>query len=234
MRRASKLEPLFLKGILENGKEYAIKRYIFLEKIPLQLAIIASYPQGIIPLLYSFFVENNTPITHASKQRVTSTISLVRKDKSLTAYKKTGIIQELIHSVVESTQGSEQISLINKNEVRKILSLTRLHFSLAEINNLNTIEISQKLQTYSSYRESPDESRVKYLRPGARFIKNWSHRHSHSILFYYPRYSREIMGRLINHVKLESNPPSLEELVNELSISYLMKGSYQGFTSQRW
>lgn len=222
--KARLAESAFLKAILSFGRPYAIRRYAKLERIPLQDAKVASLKRGIEPVIIRLLYNHSiTP----SYNMTTSIFEFFDQEEmqilSRTSYERTADFQRILHKIIATTRFAEDPTMISLSELaRSILSLVRLHFSVAETHLENFDNLEHMLDLYNKVRLTPDSKTKIFLPSGKRYIKNWRLRHLHSLIFYYPKGLRAALTRGLR-CRGGSYPrpaDACELYLNELALAY--------------
>lgn len=212
------LEPMLVRKLLSEGRTYAIRRYAKWEKIPFDAAMTAALPYGMRALLSQFFEEEHISLTHTQSQQLVKILHQAAESSHLIAYEKTALLQSIIHSIADDTWGSNGSSFLDKRRMRTILSLIRLHYSVAEMKNGGFGKFSDLEAMYRTRRQ--EVSRVQPTLPlfKSKFIKNWRFRHLRPLLFFYPFAFRNAITRGRLHILNIKNSGCRESVVNELAL----------------
>lgn len=222
----AQLEPQLVKALLSEGRAYAIRRYARKEGLPAAAAMAAALPYGMTALLYRFFAEEGLPLTPQNRQALRDAFEHENVFEQgtdaphLLAYDRTALVQAAIHDSAADVWGAVGPQRLNRQRVRKILSLTRLHFAIAESKRKSFPAIENLEQAYAARRRRSATAPPKRMRPGARFIPNWQSRHLWPMTYYYPVGIRQAFERASRFLKQTEHGFSRAVAVNELALAY--------------
>lgn len=215
-----KLEPRVLKELLSAGRAYAIRRYARREHLSPEAAMTATLPYGMTALLHRYFSEEGIPLSHAHRQKLRLTLSQGLYAKDSTAYDKTACIQADIHTIATDLWGNGGPLRLDRNRTRKILSLSRLHFSVAETKSKSYSELAQLEKMYETRRQHSSATVPTLARRSARFIRDWQLQHLWPLSYYYPVPIRQALKRGQRHLETEGQTVSRTIMVNEVALIY--------------
>ena len=128
----------FVKGMLDLGRPYAIARYARWERLDYSSALTATLPHGIralVNLLLASEAITRSRDADASIRAVLGPSGM----GGMTAYRRTGLLQAALHRIADDAPTHPGGTKLDRNRMRAILALARLHFSTIELR-LTSIE----------------------------------------------------------------------------------------------
>jgi len=166
--------------LMLEGADYAISRYFRKELIPPNYSKIVKSNDCIEVLVKGIFYKI-CKIKHMDSldlQIMELCEALRRNDACLIAYDRVGLIQKFIHGKVDEFCGEGSHEKISAKYMRNLLSVSRLHLNLSDLN--------AKDESYSISMDalSRSASNYEYVHPRAtelpadkHFIPKWRVRH---------------------------------------------------------
>lgn len=215
----SALEHGLVRALLSLGRPYAIARYAKIESVAHPSALAASLPLGFQALLHQFFIGQGIQSVPRIGNRIRS---VLRKLTSLTdenAYGRTSMVQSLIHEIAEEADGYGGAISLDRKATRTMLSLARLHFSVAEINLISFSQLAELSDLYAKAREAEKIREPEDQSMNTRYIHNWRLRHLRPLTEYFPFSIRNSFMRGADHTNLDKEL-SREIAINELALSH--------------
>lgn len=236
----SELEPLLVKDLLSLGQRYAVARYANWEKLFYPTALAATFPYGLAAIVDQFLQsQSQSQGLKRNSQRRTDlhgTLRALSKAQGLTAYRRTGMLQSAIHQLANDMFGPKGYLDLNISEMRSLLSLARLHYSVGEIRVRGLEDLATVHQLYERARIEAKEGSDQRPPILGRHIQNWSIRHLRPLTDLYPLSIREALGRGISHRDVTAELPDRSMAINELALArceiILMKRKARGRSSQ--
>lgn len=138
---SSELDRLFVNKINAMGRRYAIGRYARWEGLSFDVALTATFPYGLKALLHQYLAREvslaNIPEGSTIQEFLLQAEHLRGSGKHgdrPTAYERTSVIRQALHEFALLARGAGGHLQLNKESMRTILSLCRLHFSVSECN----------------------------------------------------------------------------------------------------
>ena len=127
------LEALLVRALLSLGRRYAITRYARWEGLPIPSAQTASLPLGLKALLYQYLSGQGIQKPQQYNKQIEDVLQAAASLRDGTAYRRAGMVQSLLHEIAlrDGVHGTAQS--LDREATRLVLSLSRLHFSVAEI-----------------------------------------------------------------------------------------------------
>lgn len=208
-------ETLYVKKILELGRQYAIARYSHWENIDYQSALTATLPYGIRALINQFLISEKIIRTQSVEQKIRDILN-PRKIDGMIAYDRVGLLQQFIHQIADTTPSHLGSLQLGREKMRVLLSLTRLHFSTAELKLKSINELQSLLTTYDTKRQIA-ELNSDHINRSGRYIKKWQLRHIQPLINLYPYTIRHSIKRAISHKESEFDRNTL---INELALTH--------------
>jgi hypothetical protein len=213
----SRIELLLVKDLLSLGRRYAVARYAKWESISYHAALTATFPHGFRALLDQFLDGQKGFESIEQRRSIHSSLQRVSSADGLTAYHRTGILQLAIH---KSANDAFAYLCLEKNAMRNILSLARLHYSVCEIGGLNLLGLRCLEQSYKNARIETMRQ-IDHRSPiGRRHIQNWTLRHHHPLTYLYPYAIRHAIARGIADREAKFEPTNRSIAVNELALAH--------------
>lgn len=214
----NQIEPLFVRDILKLGQNYAIGRYARWENLPYEAAATAIYPNGIRALLYQYFASEEILRKSNYRPRLSKAIKDALEDKELVAYYRTRFIQTAIHQLANADGNPKGHIALDKNNIRNILSLCRLHFANMECNVSHLSQLHEVSLRYKQARNLVSKGgALKQIATGST-ISNWELRHLHTLTYFYPYAIRNCFVRSVNQINENPNAFTRNKAANELAL----------------
>lgn len=200
----------FLSHLIRVGLSYSTQRYSRMEGVPSLSAKVAILQYGFKALLYEYLDTEPSLRTGSAKSAVSDALQAALRATDEISYDRVSIVARAI-----SLQNSGRRGL-DREALRKILSLGRLHFLYREVQGLSAGNVLRLIHQYDTARCKL--SQEWELRPDG--IKNWRMRHLHPIWFYFPRSLRDSIHRLVSQCTATDNNLDIQECINELTLIY--------------
>lgn len=210
------LEPLLLRHLLSSGRAYAVRRYAKAERISFAAAMTAALPHGMQALMSQFLAQHGLCPSREQSHRLSAAWRTATAAEDLTAYSKTGRMRLEIVAIAEDAWGRDGATGLSREATRQILSLTRLHFSVAEMKNGGFSKFSRIEALYDAERSHFLELESS---PGFTGIRNWRQRHLRSLLFYYPFAFRQAVARGRRQAVLDCDRDLSVHVTHEIALS---------------
>lgn len=213
-------EPRFVRQLISLGQPYAVRRYAKWEQLSYEGALTSTLPLGFKALLGFFlrtaglspFSGAGSPLPKAMKS-ASSTLEI-------TAYERTGLLQSAIHEIARAAFGSSGHHELDRESIRTILSLSRLHFLAAELSAITSFDDLRKLDgLYANARRHLGGETLLMPPSGGRRIKNWRLRHLYPLPHLYPYSIRYALARAFQVYRVRQVRPERSVLVNELALA---------------
>lgn len=224
--RPEQLESQLVKALLAEGRAYAIRRYARKENLPIDSAMTASLPYGITALLYRFFTESGLSLSRQHRLCLKEAFEQGQEFEqdldapAMLAYDRTTQVQDAIHRIAADIQGPLGPKHLDREKMRRILSLVRLHFSVSESKKKRFMALINLDQAYAKRRQQAGAPAVLLQRPNARFIRGWQQQHLWPITYYYPVSIRQSFER-VTHFMAQARRTLVPTIaVNELALAY--------------
>lgn len=213
------LEGELVRGLVDLGRGYAVRRYARWERLPRYDAVTASLPYGFKAILVQYLSGQGLLSGSDSHERIRSLWQIVFDAKDKIAYRRVGYIQSFIHGMAYDVLGSNGLQSLDKEATRKLLSLARLRYSVDELRFNGFSDISNLLRSYS---EARDAIAVVdgYNRTSGKFIRSWSLRHLRPLTDFFPYALRNALDRGVRH---SASGAALTRIVaiNELALAHV-------------
>ena len=208
-------ESSFVKGMLDLGRSYAIARYARWEHLDYPSALTATLPHGIRALVNQLLaVEGIIRVLHAD-----ASIRAVldpNQANGMIAYSRTGLLQAALHRIADDTPTHLGGERLDRERMRIMLSLARLHFSTLELRLMSIDELRLLLAMYETERAAVGRGETRITTNG-RIIRSWRQRHIQPLLNLYPYAIRHGLRRALAHGEDGFDRAAL---VNELALAH--------------
>lgn len=213
------LEKAVVRTFMSMGRPYAIARYTKWEKVPYSSAQTASLPLGLNALLYQYLsgqgIKRPQQFSSLIRDALRNAVGL----SQATAYSRTRIIQSLLYDVSQKSENHSGPEHLEREATRTMLSLARLHFSIAEIDFNSFTEIEKLTAIYQRDRKAGEVKSSQTQSMQYRYIKNWRIRHLRPLTDLFPFSIRHGLERGVLHNK-KGSELSREISVNELALAH--------------
>ncbi|MGR5318500.1 hypothetical protein [Vibrio sp. PNB22_2_2] len=124
-------------------------------------------------------------------------------------YNRVGTLQRFLHECV--LDNGKQVEHLDREVMRKLLSLSRLHIAISDIRKKNIDLIKDELlQNHLDSKKNAPTNYVEMM--NRQYIKNWNKRHLRSLLHFCPQVEREILKGLLN-LKQPFNNDAVQEVI---------------------
>ena len=217
------LERALGRGLLSLGKTYAINRYATWERVSRPAALTATLPFGFRALLDRYLLGEGLGSEPGQRALIGKTLQQAKDSSGITAYRRAGLVQALIHTMASTALPEGPLSL-DRERTREILALARLRFSVAELEIGSFNEMGSLRKLYQRERAEEQSGAHEFWPVRGRKIRNWRMRHLHSLVFLFPDAVRHALARGIKRFELTSAPFSVPLdraiAVNELTIAH--------------
>lgn len=205
----------FVKGMLDLGRPYAIRRYANWENIDYPLALTATLPYGIRALVNQLLASEGIARTREVDASIRAVFELCDKG-DMTAYRRTGILQTALHRIANDTPNHRGGTQLDRKRMRAMLALARLYFSTAELKLTSIEELRSLFRNYERDRVIARREKVR-LTTNGRFIRSWRLRHVQPLVNLYPYSIRHGLERALAHGITDFDRTAL---VNELAFAH--------------
>ena len=205
----------FVKGMLDLGRPYAIARYARWERLDYSSALTATLPHGIralVNLLLASEAITRSRDADASIRAVLGPSGM----GGMTAYRRTGLLQAALHRIADDAPTHPGGIKLDRNRMRAILALARLHFSTIELRLTSIEELRSLLSTYEAERAIAKRNDARITTNG-QLIRSWRLRHVQPLLNLYPYSIRNGLKRALEHGIANFDHAVL---VNELALAH--------------
>lgn len=214
------IERRYVKKLIDMGRGYAIRRYARWENLTYPSALTATLPHGIRALLYQYIDTEQSLRDPSNRMVIQDALRAAFKAERLTAYDRTGIIQQALHNCARLSNGPEGHRDLDKEKTRTILALCRLHY-MAQESNCSSLEDFQRLgHLYDSARHAVNNAQTEDSGISGRRIYNWKMRHLHPLMFLFPYSIRSAIARGYNQVCEDAACFSRDRAANELALAH--------------
>lgn len=213
------LERPFIAELLTLGRSYALSRYAKWERLAYSSAVTATLPLGLKALINQFLVTESLADASA-RQSVQAVLEAARQSRGETAYQKTSRLQSALHHIADAAPNHAGRSALNREGMRTILSLARLHCSVIEANVGSLRELQDVIDAYetewSAVRATGGDGPVI----NGRRIQGWPLRHIRPLIDLYPYSVRHTISRALHHDREVAEVPDRSIVVNELALAH--------------
>jgi hypothetical protein len=213
------IEALFIRDLLSLGKRYAIARYAKWEGLPYTSALTATFHHGLTALLDQFLNSDRIVGHAAQRSAIHAAVRSAFQESNLTAYYRAGIIRSAIHQSANETFGPKGYLHLNREGMRTILSLARLHYSVCEIGIQSLSGLQHLDRLYDDARLEVQRGTNRRSPVLGRKIKNWELRHLYPLTHLYPFSIRHAIARAMQHHEATSDRPDRDIALNELALA---------------
>ena len=224
------LEKGVVRTLLSLGRPYAIARYAKWESVPYPSALTASLPLGFRALFFQYLTGQGLHQPEKFNGRIRDALNEAVNLVDITAYHRTSIVQSVVHEIANETNENGGLESLDREATRTMLSLARLHFSIAEINLDSFADMEKIYSMYIRERESENSKEDNNVPMGRRYVHNWRLRHLRPLTDLFPFSIRHALERGISQLELNGKL-SREICVNELALAHCemlrMKKSYK-------
>lgn len=216
---SQEIEQDLVRALILLCRPYAIARYAKWERVDFPSALTASLPLGLKALLSQYLSGQGLNKRQQFNGPVRDALMAAAAMTDVTAYRRTSVVQALIHEIARETVDHSGPGSLDREATRKMLSLARLHFSVAEIDLSSFAEMARLSRIYE--RERLDQTvagNEEQARPG-RYIRNWRLRHLRPLSDLFPFAIRHGLERGMRHVE-RNDAISREIALNELALAH--------------
>lgn len=142
----------------------------------------------------------------------------------LTVYLKVNELQLLIHREMQLRNGDNSHLTMEKSLMREILSSLRLYFLTDETRKM---DFNGFLQYSSQYKKRINHAKLfipKYIHESsAKYNENWSSRHQHTLLYYFPEDMRYFIKKLVQLRQEKSKKTIIGEVKNNITSYHIQR-----------
>jgi hypothetical protein len=222
IKKRSKTNEIFLDNIFKAAIKCnlvsQVRTYCIFEKLPFEYEKAALQtnilPEIIITALNELEVELQSndiaSIEQLSKE-------IYKNENREIEYDRVGKVQKFIHEIIENKHGIDKLLKTDKEKMRRILSLCRIHLTVQDVKDQTIAEFCDNLEKITERRKSKSKIPVNYLAKfNKKYIYNWNQRHLKTITFYSSNNSLNLFQKLL---EIDPCNSSLNEIV-ETTIKY--------------
>ena len=228
-RNPEEIEKVFVRRLLSLGRQYAVGRYAKWERLPYESALTSTLPFGFRALLDLFLRAAGLSVCSGRGNILPPALKSASYTPGLTAYDRTAIIQTAVHEIAREALGPSGHQKLNRESMRVLLSIARLHFSVAEVGAVSCFNDLMHLDRLYETARRKVAIGLDHVPPvSGRRIKNWEIRHLHPLTHLYPYSIRHAISRALQSSAEPSIGLDRAILVNELALMHgsqrLMRG----------
>lgn len=215
----AEIEAAFLKAVIAIGRRHAVARYAHLENLSYSSAITATFPHGIRALLNQYMAGEPTLADPYRRKVVPRIFHSAISAPGLTAYDRAGLVRQSLHQHAIATEGPKGHLRLDRDGMRDMLSLCRLHFTVHECHVRSISEFQALNRRYELARTATARECDQGQAMNGEFIRNWRMRHLHPLTFFFPYSIRNSLSRAVLHATVSRTPPDRTTAVNELALA---------------
>lgn len=210
----------FVRQLISLGQRYAVGRYAKWERLSYEAALISTLPLGFRALLDFFLRAAGLSECSGKGSILPEALKAASSTPGMTAYERTGLIQSAIHEIAREAFGPSGHQRLDRESMRTLLSLARLHFSAAELKAIGGLDDLRDLdQLYATARRDLEDESLRAPPVGGRRIKNWRSRHLYPLPHLFPYSVRYALARALQEPGGNQASPERSVLVNELALA---------------
>lgn len=213
------IEHDLVRELVLLGRPYAIARYTKWESVDFPSALTASLPLGLKALLSQYLSGQGLNRKQQFNTAVRDALISAAAMTGATAYSRTSTVQALIHQIARETSDQGGPGSLDREATRKMLSLARLHFSVAEIDFGSFTEMGRLSGVYTRERESQTRAVSEHQVGAGGNIRNWRLRHLRPLTDLFPFAIRHGLERGIRHMEANGEV-SRDIALNELALAH--------------
>lgn len=198
------------KDTIQKGCLRATRRYCQVESINLKYADAIYRECKPADIIVSKLKKYNLFMSVEEVRRLDLFIEELKENRNdLTTYLKVHELQLLIHREMQLRNGDNSHLTMEKSLMREILSVLRLFFLTDETKKMDFNGFVNFTSQYKKIINLAKSFTPKYtLESSAKYNKNWSLRHQHSLLYYFPENMREFIKKLV-HLRFENSKKTI-------------------------
>lgn len=198
--------------VLSSNMRYAANRYCQYESLSKDYAEVAMQKNILkdIVFVHATALGLNLALNYI-KTLDEIVLNTYKNKKHNSVYNRVAVLQLFIHKC--TLEEGKRIEHLDREMMRKFLSLCRLHIAISDIRKKNINFIKDELvQNFLEAKENPPINYITML--NRKHIQNWKKRHLKSLLHFYKPKERKILKRLINLKQPFSNT-EVQEVIFE-------------------
>lgn len=216
---SKELEQDVVRALVLLGRPYAIARYAKWEHIDFPSALTASLPLGLKALLSQYLSGQGLNKGQQFNGSIRDALIAATAMTDVTAYRRTSAVQALIKQIASETVDHSGPGSLDREATRKMLSLARLHFSVAELDFGSFAEGKRLSDIYARARLDETVAANKDDSRGARRIRNWRLRHLRPLSDLFPFAIRHGLERATRYQEVNGEV-SRTIALNELALAH--------------
>ncbi|MFS1940441.1 hypothetical protein BCU90_11070 [Vibrio lentus] len=196
--------------VLTSNMPYMANRYCQYENLSKDYAEVAMQKNVLkdIVFVHSTNLSISFTLAHIKKLDVI-VLDIYNNINRNTVYNRVGTLQSFLHECTLA-QG-KQISRLDIEVMRKLLSLCRLHIAISDVRKKSIDLIKEEL--FQNNLDSKGNSHSPYVSMlKKQYIPNWKKRHLRSLLHFCPQVEREVLKGLIS-LKQPFNNVAVQEII---------------------
>ncbi|MFA0553875.1 hypothetical protein AB4538_23850 [Vibrio lentus] len=190
-------------GILTSNLPYMANRYCRYENLSKDYAEVAMQKNVLkdIAFVHATNLGINLTLKHIKKLDEI-VMDIYNNTPRYSVYNRVGTLQHFLHEC--TLEQGKKIDCLDRDVMRKLLSLCRLHIAISDIRKKNIDLIMDEL--IKNNLDSNKNSLTPYVsKLNRQYITNWKQRHLRSLLHFCPLVERQILKGLINLKKPFNN-----------------------------
>ncbi|EGX6964349.1 hypothetical protein JGJ17_003592 [Vibrio alginolyticus] len=183
-------------NVLISNMSYIANRYCQYESLSKDYAEVAMQKDVLKDILFVHATDLgiNLTLNHIKKLDEIVLDAYNNKNRN-SVYNRVGTLQRFIHQC--SLDEGKQIDYLDREVMRKLLSLCRLHIAISDVRKKNIDLIKGEL--IQNNFDSKHNSSVPYVKMlNRKYIQHWKKRHLRSLLHFCPEAERWTLKELIN------------------------------------
>lgn len=214
------LERVFVSELIAMGRRYAISRYAKWERLTYPSAITATLPLGLKALISQFLVAEGIANTSWVRDTIQTALDATQGASFITAYARAAQLQSALHRIADATSDHAGARELDREGMRTILSLARLHFSVGEAKVGSLHELRVLIDAYEVERNLAANSQQGRSATSGHLIRAWPVRHLRPLVDLYPYAIRNMFSRALHHLQEVAELPDRAIVVNELALAH--------------
>lgn len=199
----------FFDLLISNISEI-VKRYCKYENLTVDYAEVAKQKNVLKDIILVHIADLDLQFNLNDITKINTIIPDIYINKNRkSVYNRVGLIQNLLHEL--ASEQKKDIADLDKEVMRKLLSLCRLHIAISDIRKKNINLIKREL--IQNHFDSMDYSPPLYVTTlNKQYVQSWKKRHLKSLLHFCPEDVRLILRNLIN-LKQPFNKSAVQEVI---------------------
>ncbi|MFH0257076.1 hypothetical protein ACGRL8_08495 [Vibrio rumoiensis] len=196
--------------ILDSNMPYIATRYCRYEGLSKDYSEVAMQNNVLKDIIFIHAIDLSINFTLEHIVKLNDIVLNIYHNKNRkSVYNRVGTLQHFLHKC--TAENGKKVESLDREVMRKLLSLSRLHIAISDIRKKNIDLIKDELlQNHLDLKKDSPSPYVVML--NRQYIHHWEKRHLKSLLHFCPQVERSTLKGLLN-LKQPFNNDSVQEIL---------------------